>query len=334
MRWLRTGGCGFIGTNLVKYLQDRGDTTIILDDLSRAGVQNNARYLSSEYSSIPHVVDVSIAEQVNSFFASEGEFDAVAHLAGQVSYLASLDDPRRDFEINALGTLNVLESVRKYCPNAAVIGMSSNKIYGDLEWIEFEEYETRYVAPGFGKGFNESLPIDMNGPYACSKGTADQYLADYARSFGLRTASFRQSSVYGPFQHPRSDQGWVAHLVTEAVSGRKIFLNGVGKQVRDLLHANDLARLIALVAEKVPAGVGWQVNVGGGQDNSLSILELFNWLESAKKLKIDYVTGETRPNDQKVFVSDNTTVSMLTGWTPQISIESGLEALVMDRISP
>lgn len=328
MRWLITGGSGFIGTNLAGHLTDRGDEVVIVDDLSRGGSELNAAFLEREHGLSVNRVDVSDTTALTSFLAGQDPFDAIAHLAGQVSFLASLADPRRDFEVNALGTLNVLEHVRVHAPHTVVVGMSSNKVYGDLSHVAFVEEATRYVAPDYPNGFGEDLPLEFHGPYGCSKGAADQYLADYGRMFGLRTASLRQSSVYGPHQHPRSDQGWVAHLVGEAQAGRQIALNGVGKQVRDLLHATDLARLFVALAESVVPSVGHQLNVGGGPSNDLSILELFAWLSERTGREVDYVTGPTRPSDQLVFVSDNVAVTELTGWSPQVTVEAGLSALL------
>jgi CDP-paratose 2-epimerase len=328
MRWLITGGSGFIGTNLASHLVERGDEAVVLDDLSRGGSELNAAFLEREHGLTVNRVDVSDAAALGAFLRAQDEFDAIAHLAGQVSFLASLADPRRDFEVNALGTLNVLEHVREHSPQTVVVGMSSNKVYGDLSHVAFVEEATRYVAPDYPAGFGEDLPLEFHGPYGCSKGAADQYLADYGRMFGLRTASLRQSSVYGPHQHPRSDQGWVAHLVGEAQAGRQIALNGVGKQVRDLLHATDLARLFVVLAESVEPGVGYQLNVGGGLGNDLSILELFAWLAERTGDEVDFVTGPTRPSDQLVFVSDNVRVGALTGWSPQVTIEAGLTALL------
>ena len=333
MRWLVTGGAGFIGTNLVTHLVTRGDDVVIIDDLSRGGSELNASFIDDAFGLVPNRIDVSNQEAMEAFLADEQPFDAIAHLAGQVSFLASLEDPRRDFEINALGTLNVLEHVRQHSPETVVVGMSSNKVYGDLTHVKFEETETRYVAPDFPHGFGEDLPLEFHGPYGCSKGTADQYLSDYGRMFGLRTASLRQSSVYGPHQHPRSDQGWVAHLVEEAQAGRTIHLNGVGKQVRDLLHATDLARLFTRLAETVEPGAGYQLNVGGGEANSLSILELFAWLEQRTGRPVDYRTGPTRPSDQLVFISENKAVNALTGWVPEVSVEQGL-TMLFEATSP
>ena len=328
MRWLVTGGAGFIGTNLATHLTESGDEVVILDDLSRGGSELNAAFLEDRFGLTPNRVDVSDRGQLEAYLSEQDPFDAIAHLAGQVSFLASLEDPRRDFEVNALGTLNILEHVRLRSPETVVMGMSSNKVYGDLSQIRIEEHATRYVAPDYPNGFGEDLPLAFHGPYGCSKGAADQYLADYGRMFDLRTVSLRQSSVYGPHQHPRSDQGWVAHLVGEARAGRTIRLNGVGKQVRDLLHATDLAKLFVALAASVQPGAGHQVNVGGGVENSLSILELFAWLEDRTGTAVSFETGPTRPSDQLVFVSDNVAVNALTGWSPAVSVDEGIGALL------
>ena len=328
MRWLVTGGVGFIGTNLVDHLMQQGHDVVVLDDMSRGGVEANAAFLADRHGVQPALIDVADGAALGRFLAGQDPFDAIAHLAGQVSLMASIEDPMRDFQVNALGTLNMLEHVRLNSPGTVVMGMSSNKLYGDLSAVRIVEEPTRYVAPDWPRGFDESLPMDFHGPYGCSKGVADQYLGDYARTYRLRTASLRQSSVYGPHQHPRSDQGWVAHLLAEAVAGNPIQLNGVGKQVRDLLHATDLARLFERLAEAAQPGAPLQVNVGGGPDRSLSILELFAWLEDRLGRPVEYATGPERPSDQKVFVSDNVSVSRATGWEPRVTVDEGLTALL------
>jgi len=326
MKWLVTGGAGFIGTNLVLHLMDRGDEVVVVDDLSRDGVVGNQHLLESKGVRVD-VVDVSDFTALAQLVEQQAPLDAVVHLAGQVSLLASIADPVRDFDVNARGTLNVLECVRHFCPHAAVIGMSSNKVYGDLATVRIEEDRLRFTAPDYPRGFSENLQLDFQGPYGCSKGAADQYLADYGRIFGLRTVSLRQSSVYGLYQHPRSDQGWVAHLVSEACAGRVIRLNGKGKQVRDLLFASDLAELFVSLALHAEPGVGHQFNVGGGPGNSLSILELFDWLAARLGREVAYEVGPMRPSDQKVFISSNESVTAFSGWQPRTSVDEGLEVV-------
>lgn len=326
MIWWVTGAAGFIGTNLVMHLLASGHRVVAIDDVSREGSEINAAFLEADFHQSIVRMDISNPSTWDALARDFPRPDAIAHLAGQVSFLSSIEDPRRDFEINALGTLNALEFLRQAAPEAALIGMSSNKVYGDLSGVRFVEGLTRYEAPDYPHGFDESLLLDFHGPYGCSKGTADQYLADYGRIYGLRTISLRQSSVYGPHQHPRSDQGWVAHLVGEAKAERMIQLNGVGKQVRDLLHAADLAVLIQRLGERIESG-GAAANVGGGPANSLSILELFDWISSATGTPVSYQCGEERPSDQKVFVSNNTLISAIANWSPEISLEQGLSNL-------
>ncbi len=327
MKWLVTGGAGFIGTNLVDHLNEQGDEVVVIDDLSREGVAANRDFLVQNWGQQVIVQDVSDYSALSETFRKHGPFDAIAHLAGQVSLMASIDDPRRDFAVNAEGTLNVLESARLYSPEALVVGMSSNKVYGDLSGVAIVEEQTRYVAPGFPNGFDESLPLDFHGPYGCSKGTADQYLLDYHRIYGMRTVSLRQSSVFGRFQHPRSDQGWVGFLVDEARRGNEIQLHGVGKQVRDLLYASDLAELIRQMAVVPDAVAGRPFNVGGGPTRALSILELFAWLKANADLDVNYQSGEMRPSDQMIFVADTSAISAATGWHPQVSLDEGLSKL-------
>lgn len=327
MKWLVTGGAGFIGTNLVDHLHEQGDEVFVIDDLSREGVAANRDFLVQNWGQQVIVQDVSDYSALSETFRKYGPFDAIAHLAGQVSLMASIEDPRRDFAVNAEGTLNVLELARLYSPEALVVGMSSNKVYGDLSGVAIVEEQTRYVAPGFPNGFDESLPLDFHGPYGCSKGTADQYLLDYHRIYGMRTVSLRQSSVFGRFQHPRSDQGWVGFLVDEARRGNQIQLHGAGKQVRDLLYASDLAELIRQMAVVPDAVAGRPFNVGGGPTRALSILELFAWLKANADLDVNYQSGEMRPSDQMIFVADTSAISAATGWHPQVSLDEGLSKL-------
>ena len=324
MIWWVTGGAGFIGTNVVKHLLANGHKVVAVDDLSRAGSEVNAAHLDEQWGIQITRADISDKATWLSLLRDNPQPDAIAHLAGQVSLLESIRNPRRDFEVNALGTLNALEFQREHAPNASLIGMSSNKVYGDLGSVRILEEPTRYVAPDFPRGFDESLPLDFHGPYGCSKGTADQYLIDYGRIYGLKTISLRQSSVYGPHQHPRSDQGWVAFLIEQAKLGNPVSLNGIGKQVRDLLHASDLARLIEMLGNDLPAG-GFGANVGGGIEKSLSILELFAWIEERHGIHVDYQTGEPRPSDQLVFVSDNSRVQSIVPWSPAVSVDDGLQ---------
>jgi CDP-paratose 2-epimerase len=330
MKWLVTGGCGFIGTNLVIHLLDFDHQVVVLDDLSRSGSELNAKFLEESRNIEVHKGDISQAQSLQSFLEEFGKFDVIANLAGQVSMMSSLRNPLRDFEVNTRGVLNFLEHIRNFSPETVFINMASNKVYGDLDELHYEELETRYICPEWPMGFDESLKLDFKTPYGCSKGAADQYLGDFAAIYGLRAISLRQSSVYGPFQHPRDDQGWVSFLVREALDGRSIQLNGNGKQVRDLLHVSDLVRLLESIPSSVKAGNRYQVNVGGGVANSLSILELFSLLKNEFHLKVDYKSGSPRVSDQKVFVSSNSAICELTGWKPQVSPIDGISVMISE----
>ena len=333
MRWLITGGAGFIGTNTVLNLYDRGEEVVVLDNLSRPGVVDNAKIIFEKTNLTVHQIDISDKEKLYEFLDNNLEFDVVLNLAGQVSLLESIRNPIRDFEINAIGVLNFLEHLRLKSPNTLLINMSSNKIYGSIDHLEIIESDTRYEIVDKPSGFAENEQLDFHGPYGCSKGTADQYLNDYRRIYGLKTISLRQSAVYGPFQKPMSDQGWLAFMIQEIVAGRKIALNGVGKQVRDLLYVGDLIELFLKLSrfEGIPNTSSF--NVGGGPDNQISILELFRLLEQEYGLNAHYSFGEMRPGDQKYFVSNNQAISALVDWHPKTSIREGIHSMVLSEQS-
>jgi len=328
MKWVITGAAGFIGTNLSERLITEGHQVLLIDNLSRIGVADNADYLFSKYGVKIELIDITDNESLVSRLNKFANPDVIVNLAGQVSFMSSILNPRRDFEINATGTLNLLEYVRIFTPSSILVGLSSNKIYGDLNYLNILENELKYFAPDFPEGFDESLKLDFQGPYGCSKGIADQYLIDYNRMYGLKTISFRQSSVYGPFQKPVSDQGWVSFFLGEVKANRIINLNGLGKQVRDILHVQDLVDLFLQIPNIRLQDFGVGVNVGGGITNSLSILELFDLLEKITGKRITFAFGDFRPRDQKVFISNNSTVKKITSWNPKIDIVRGLSSLI------
>ena len=256
--------------------------------------------------------------------------DAVFHLAGQVAMTTSIADPRMDFEVNALGTLNLLEAVRTQTPEAVVIYSSTNKVYGDLEQYQYRETDTRYVCVGRPDGFDEQTPLDFHSPYGCSKGSADQYLRDYHRIFGLKTVVFRHSSMYGGRQFATADQGWIGwfcQMAAETRGGHRkepFTISGNGKQVRDVLHADDMISLYFSTLKHADAAAGQAFNVGGGNENSLSLLELFDLLESEIGQPLAYIKLPPRESDQRVFVADFGMIKRLTGWRPQVSAKHGV----------
>lgn len=333
MKILITGGCGFLGSNLASAAVSRGDQVCIFDDLSRFGSHNNLEWLQREHSCIDFIHgDVSEKMTIETVI-SRFHPDAIFHLAGQVAMTTSIQAPYRDFQINTLGTLNILEAVRQHCPNAALIYASTNKVYGDLNHYVYDEGVTRYTCPDRLRGFDESEALNFHSPYGCSKGAADQYCLDYARIYGLRTLVLRHSSMYGGRQYATEDQGWVGWFCSLAArnTGQKGVLatiSGNGKQVRDLLHADDATTLYFACLDALPRLIGKAFNVGGGIENSLSLIELFNLLEKYCDCEFALQHLPERASDQRIFVADTTALRKATGWSPSVSIPVGIAEML------
>ena len=333
MKLLITGGCGFLGSNLASDALARGDELVVFDSLYRNGSRENLTWLQTqgnfkfEYGDIRNQND--IVRVIKTY-----QPDAIFHLAGQVAMTTSITNPRMDFEVNVLGTLNLLEAVRQYCPNTTVVYSSTNKVYGDLEQYSYIETETRYQCVEKPNGFDEKTQMEFHSPYGCSKGAADQYMLDYARIFGLKTVVFRHSSMYGGRQFATYDQGWVGWFckqATEIGRGRlkePFTISGNGKQVRDVLHADDMKRLYLAAVQRVGLAAGQVFNIGGSSENSLSLIELFISLEKMIGIKLAYIRLPNRESDQKFFVADITKAKRLLDWSPEISSESGLRNML------
>jgi len=257
--------------------------------------------------------------------------DVIFHLAGQVAMTTSMQSPRRDFEINVLGSINVLEAVRQYTPKTAIIYASSNKVYGNLDHLDLVEAETRYQPRSAQKGVDESVAIEFHTPYGCSKGAADQYMLDYARGFGLNTVVFRHSTIYGGRQFATYDQGWVGWFCRQALETKQdpdrpaFTVSGDGKQVRDLLHVSDAVNAYVSAFEHIEAARGQAFNIGGGMENSMSLLELLLFLQKRLGITLKYEHLPWRQSDQKFFVADNSKAERLIQWSPKMSKEQGIE---------
>lgn len=333
MRLLVTGGCGFLGSNLASHGIKNGFEVTVFDNLSRLGSESNLKWLASsgEFRFIHG--DIRNKNDIESLVRNN-DFDAVFHLAGQVTMTKSIENPYRDFETNTVGTLNLLDSIRKYSPKTAVFYSSTNKVYGDLEQYVYTENETRYICPDFPGGFDEKTPLDFRSPYGCSKGSAEQYMLDYHRIFGIKTTVFRHSSMYGSRQFATSDQGWVGWFCQKAIEQYKktscepFTISGNGKQVRDILHADDMIRLYYSALAKVDEVCGEAYNIGGTMDQSLSLLELFDILDNMLNIKMKYVEIPVRESDQKVFVADTGKINKKIGWKPQVSAHDGVADMV------
>lgn len=320
------GGAGFIGVNAAQSFAAQGWRVSMFDNLSRQGAQSNLDWLRQRHNVGFVKGDIRDREALEKIFA-ERAYDAVLHLAAQVAVTTSVVNPREDFEINAMGTLNVLEAARQYSPQASLLFASTNKVYGKLEELQVVERDGRY-AYADAAGVAETQPLDFHSPYGCSKGAADQYIVDYARIYGMNTTSFRQSCIYGPRQFGVEDQGWLAWFAIAALLDKKLTIYGDGKQVRDVLHVEDLVRAYGLAIEQKQNARGQAFNIGGGPGETLSLLELIALLEKRLGKKIAPGFGDWRAGDQKVYVSDISRLDRTLGWKPQIGVEQGVGRLI------
>ncbi|MBZ2178156.1 MAG: NAD-dependent epimerase/dehydratase family protein [Acidobacteriota bacterium] len=333
MNWLITGGCGFVGSNLADHLLEAGHEVAVLDNLSRYGSSNNLEWLRSRHSGFGYFgEDVRNAAAV-ARVVKELQPDAVAHLAGQVAATTSLENPRLDFEINAGGTFNVLDAVRLGRPEAIVLYSSTNKVYGSLEYLRSELSGKRYVLPDYPAGLDESVAVDPTTPYGCSKAAADQYVKDYFRMYGIRTVVFRHSSMYGGRQFATFDQGWVGWFCQQALRMRDagaapFTIAGDGMQVRDLLHSRDLIRCYTQAVRHIDRAAGEVFNIGGGWENSLSLLELFAHLEASVGVRMRFEKTPWRIADQKVFIAGCGKAKDIIQWSPEVSYRDGLEQAI------
>lgn len=346
MNILITGGCGFLGSNLAASFQDEGARVVIVDALFRHGSALNLAWLQQRSPSAPLFfvqADIADREAIFALFRRYGPFDFIAHVGGQVAMTSSLQDPQRDLQTNVIGTFNILEAARKLSPEALITYSSTNKVYGDLEWLRYSEEPTRYRLTDYPNGLDESLPLDFSTPYGCSKGAADQYVRDWHRVFGLKTVVFRHSSIYGGRQFASFDQGWIGWFCLKALEQQlarhhgeaplPFTISGSGKQVRDVLHAEDLIRLYKAAYQQRDVVAGQIFNIGGGTANALSLLELLARLADILEIPpLDHVVTPRRASDQDCFIADISKAQLLLGWTPQISSDQGLP-LMLDWIS-
>lgn len=326
---LVTGGCGFIGCNIADRLVERGERVLVLDSLARAGVRENAQWLKSRHGDRVTITVADIRDPIPVIDAVR-EARAVLHLAAQVAVTDSVSDPSADFEINARGTLNVLEAVRLHNSAAPVIFASTNKVYGRLvEDSEIALAGRRYtpVDDLLAGGVSENAPLDFYSPYGCSKGTADQYVHDYARVFGLQTVVMRMSCIYGPRQFGTEDQGWIAHFLLSAIRGNALTIYGDGKQVRDALHVSDAVSAWLAALDHIALARGRVFNLGGGPANAVSLLELIDRITELTGRNLDYSFAGWRPGDQPWYVTDTRALAAALGWTPQMSLGDGLRSL-------
>lgn len=325
---LVTGGAGFIGCNIADRLAAEGHEVIILDALSRPGVERNLQWLKDRHGSriSPVIADVRDEDEVA---RTAADVKGVFHMAAQVAVTTSLIDPRDDFETNIRGTLNVLDAIRVRNEPVPVIFASTNKVYGDLGDLQLKVRDDRYEPEGLfaGRGINESRPLDFHTPYGCSKGASDQYVLDYARSFGIPSVVFRMSCIYGQRQLGTEDQGWVAHFLIRALDGDPITIYGDGRQVRDILYVSDAVDAYVRAFERAEQVAGTAFNLGGGPANAISLLQLLDEMRAITDRKIDIDFQEWRQGDQRWYVSDTAKAQEVLGLAPPRTWREGVETL-------
>jgi CDP-paratose 2-epimerase len=327
MKVIITGGAGFIGSNAAARYLERDDEVVIVDNLARAGARENLKWLRERGSPKFQATDLREGQAVDAVFREFRDASLVLHLGGQVAVTSSIADPRFDFEVNALGTLNVLEAMRRNRMEAVLIYASTNKVYGAMNQLEIVESPTRYGYAATPHGVPEQTQIDFHSPYGCSKGAADQYVIDYHRVFGLNTVVFRQSCIYGPRQFGVEDQGWVAWFLIAAELGRSITLFGDGRQVRDVLHVDDLLDAFDAASANIAAACGRVYNIGGGPANAISLLDLIDHIGHIRGNRLEYERREWRLGDQRIYVSDIRRACSELHWQPRVPWRTGVKRL-------
>lgn len=320
------GGAGFIGSNTANYFLNKGHSVTIIDDLSRKGSEFNIKWLKNNNKSFDFV-KCDIVNDLELLQLAIKNKEIIFHFAGQVAVTNSIENPNNDFMINALGTLNILENIRLFNNDAILLYSSTNKVYGNLANIETEIVNNKYQFTKLKKGINEETPLDFYSPYGCSKGSADQYVRDYARIYNLKTIIFRQSCIYGYRQMGIEDQGWLAWFTIASILNKQITIYGNGSQVRDILFIDDLVRAFDL-AVSTHETYGEVYNIGGGPHSQLSLLELISILENKLDKTINKEFSDKRLGDQSIFICDINKAKLDFKWEPKINIEDGIESLI------
>jgi|SRR5271166_221695 len=324
MKVIITGGAGFIGSNAaVRYLR-RGSEVVIIDNFHRPGTRSNLAWVESCGRITFAENDIRNGARVENTFRAHRDASLVLHLAGQVAVTASIADPRLDFETNALGTLNVLEAMRRAGMECPLIYSSTNKVYGEISEIAVVERPTRYEYSNLPHGVAEDRLVDFHSPYGCSKGAADQYVRDYQRVYGLNCVVFRQSCIYGTQQFGSEDQGWIAWFLIAAELGLPLTIYGDGKQVRDVLYIDDLLDAFDAAVARIAIASGSIYNVGGGTSNAISLLELIEFVSKRRAEPLSYALAATRPGDQRIYVSDVRRIESDLNWKPRVGWQEGV----------
>jgi CDP-paratose 2-epimerase len=327
-RYLITGGAGFIGVNAADHYLRAGRRVTLLDNFSRAGTEDNLAWLERQHRERLDVIRADVRSDRAALDRAVESADVVLHLAAQVAVTTSVTDPREDFEVNALGTFNLLDAVRRSRARPIVLYASTNKVYGKMEDVTVVEQGARYAYRDLPNGVSEERPLDFYSPYGCSKGAGDQYVIDFGRIYGLKTAVFRQSCIYGPHQFGIEDQGWLAWFSIRALLDQGVTIFGDGKQVRDVLFVDDLNAAYDAAVDRIDQCSGRAYNIGGGPASTLSLLELVERLGRRFGRPMNLSYADWRPGDQRVYISDIRKATRELGWVPKVGVTEGLERMV------
>lgn len=324
MRVLITGGAGFVGSNYAWHLLDDGHEVVVYDNFSRGiGCSENVKWLRGHpRSNNLSVIKGDVRDRESLSKASKG-CGVIIHTAAQVSVPLSIENPVLDFESNVIGTFNILEIARKLNTNPIVIYTSSNKVYG-IPAANLIESKDRYDFKDLPAGVDESFPMKGEEPYGVSKMIGDHYIRTYYLRYGLRAISFRCSCMYGPRQWGKEEQGWVAWFCIAAVTGKPVTIFGNGKQVRDLLYIEDACRAFDLAIEKIDGVAGEGINLGGGKENAVSLLQAIEFIEQLKGSKMLLRFADWRPGDVKCYYTDYSKAEKLLGWKPLVPWKEGI----------
>ena len=326
---LITGGAGFVGTNLAARLVEDGRRVVVLDSLARPGVEQNLRWLEETFGGSVTALRADVRDG-SVLRAAIADADAVFHFAAQVAVTTSLESPLDDFDVNVHATVTLLEELRRLRRPVPILFTSTNKVYGTLPDVRVRRARQRWEpvdAHLRGHGVDELRPLDFCTPYGCSKGGADQYVLDYAKTFGLPAVVFRMSCIYGPHQHGTEDQGWVAHFLLRSLADERVTVYGDGAQVRDVLHVSDLVEAMLRVLDDIDTVSGLPFNVGGGPGNTLSLLQLLRMIEELEDEPLEVRFADERPGDQRWYVSDTARLREATGWEPSVDVSTGIASL-------
>jgi CDP-paratose 2-epimerase len=327
---LITGGAGFVATNVADRLLRDGCHVRLFDNLSRAGVEQNVSWLRSRHGDRVDLV-VGDVRDPDALHRAVAGVQRIFHFAAQVAVTTSLVDPLLDFDVNARGTLNLLEAMRALDERPTLVFTSTNKVYGQLDDVPLRQSGLRYEPESAAvarRGISETRALDFHSPYGCSKGAAEQYVLDYARTFELPAAVFRMSCIYGPHQFGTEDQGWVAHFLIQALQRRPLTLYGDGLQVRDILFVEDLVDAMLLAHANMHRVSGEAFNIGGGPSRTVSLLELLNLIGKLLGDRPAVRVEPWRPADQRYYVSNTAKFEAATGWRPKVAVDRGVALLL------